>query len=140
MDNSTNTPASTPTPPTNTPTFDLQAELTAAIQNCGGSVRAAYLAAKVNEEITRRTTLLTKLIDLLGLLKKALNKIKATPIGYSPTGEPILQLTPDQFANRKKLTELIEKISTQIDVALSKNDYTDADKLLQAGASLVTSA
>ena len=120
------------TPPAPTSAiFTLNQEVAEAIKGSGETIKNAVKAKFVQEEVSRRTDLLTRLIVAINTFRKEGYKLKADQISYNADKSVASETwSKAQLDKRQKFDEKLAKAESTFEKALNNNEYDKVDEVI----------
>ena len=99
------------------------------------SIRDRVVKQLVEQEVSRRASLLASALDKRREADKELQKIKPDTTFFDPSSNNWSQpcFSKNAFETRKKAQEKLDKIDKAIDKAVNDADYSELEKLSKSG-------
>lgn len=103
---------------------DINQEIAERIKGSSEAIKTTVINKFVNDEVTRRADLLSRLIVAINEFRKASLRIKADVITFTSTGEVASESwSKAQLDKKKKSDEKLAKAEKAFEKALNDNDY-----------------
>ena len=125
---------STPPAPEANPSalMTLNNEVSEQIKGLGPAIRDGVKAKFVQEELTRRTDLLARLIVAINNFRKEGFKIKPDVLSFNVDGSPATTAwSKPQLEKQKKFTEKMTKAEKTFEAALNNNEYDKVEGVIK---------
>lgn len=121
---------STPTNPVSA-IITLNQEVAEAIKGSGDVIKNAVKAKFVQDEVNRRTDLLTRLIVAINTFRKEGYKLKADQISYNADKSIASETwSKGQLDKRQKFDEKMAKAEKVFEAALNNNEYDKVEEVI----------
>lgn len=121
----------TPTPTPVSAIVTLNQEVAEAIKGSGDVIKNAVKAKFVQDEVNRRTDLLTRLIVAINTFRKEGYKLKADQISYNADKSIASETwSKAQLDKRQKFDEKMAKAEKVFEAALNNNEYDKVEEVI----------
>lgn len=109
----------------------LNQEVAEAIKGSGELIRGTVKAKFVQDEVNRRTNLLTNLIVAINAFRKEGYKIKPDLISFNADKSPATELwSKAQLEKKTKFEEKLAKAESTFEKALNNNEYDKVEEVI----------
>jgi hypothetical protein len=110
----------------------LNEEVSAVIKSSGPVVRQSVIDKFVDEEIKRRSDLLTRLVIAINAFRKQGSKFKPDLVTYDGDGKVTSEgWTKGLLDQKKKFTEKLDKADKAFEKALNDGDYNNVENVIK---------
>lgn len=105
---------------------NLQVDVSAKLAASGEAVRQSVIDVLVAKELEIRKVAVLSAMTEVESLSRNLMKIKPKPAGFDESGNPVggSVYTAEQVAERKKLTDQIDRFQSALTKAFEKGDWS----------------